>query len=240
MRGKTGFHPVSTEFFCCLPAMLALLGTLAAPVAVARTVLEDPLPFGEIRRALTLAYIRAHYDEAAEDVAISPRMVVIHWTASATLRSALATFRPEVLAPGRPEIGKAGRLNVSAHYLVDRDGTIVRLLPEDRMARHVIGLNRVAIGIENVGGPRQPLTEAQVEANAWLVRELKARHPQLRYLIGHHEYGRFRGTPLWEEKDPSYFTRKQDPGKEYMERLRAELSDLALLDSWQAEDPAAP
>src|SRR5580693_7225904 len=51
----------------------------------------------------------------------------------------------------RPELQREGELNVSAHFLVDRDGTIYRLMPETWMARHCIGLNRVAIGIENVG-----------------------------------------------------------------------------------------
>ena len=39
------------------------------------------------------------------------------------------------------------------------------------MARHCIGLNHVAIGIENVGdGEKLPLTPAQVQADAALVR----------------------------------------------------------------------
>jgi len=54
-------------------------------------------------------------------------------------------------------------LNVSAHFLVDRDGTIYQLMPETRMARHAIGVNHLAIGVENVGDERKwPLTEAQM------------------------------------------------------------------------------
>jgi N-acetyl-anhydromuramyl-L-alanine amidase AmpD len=194
-------------------------------------VVEQPLAFGEARRELTLEYIRTRYDPAANSIEIVPRMIIVHWTGSASARSALATFRPDRLA-GRPELVGAGKLNVSAHYLVDRDGTVYRLMPDRWMARHAIGLNRSAIGIENVGGPALPLTAAQLEANARLVRELKERHPDLRYLIGHHEYGSFRKTPLWEERDPSYYTRKQDPGPEFMGRLRALVSDLGLAATW--------
>ena len=49
---------------------------------------------------------------------------------------------------------------------MDRDGAVYRLMPETWMARHTIGLNRVAIGIENVGGPRWPLTPEQLRADA--------------------------------------------------------------------------
>ncbi|MDA4805622.1 N-acetylmuramoyl-L-alanine amidase, partial [Enterobacter hormaechei] len=65
---------------------------------------------------------------------------------------------------------------VSAHYLVDRDGTVYQLLPDTFFARHIIGLNYMAIGVENVGGPDAPLTEAQGKANAALVKYLCSRH----------------------------------------------------------------
>jgi N-acetylmuramoyl-L-alanine amidase len=99
------------------------------------------------------------------------------------------------------------------------------------MARHTIGLNRLAIGIENVGGgPAGPLTPEQVVADRWLVRRLVRAHPTIQYLIGHCEYGRFRGTPLWEERDPTYITPKQDPGAVFMDRLRRALGRPALAD----------
>ncbi|MBI5444861.1 MAG: N-acetylmuramoyl-L-alanine amidase, partial [Deltaproteobacteria bacterium] len=220
--------------------MAVLFGLLgwAHGGAAGVAVVERPVPFGETRTALTLEYIRAHYDPAASSIAIVPRMIVVHWTGSRTLVSALETFRSERLA-GRPELARAGEVNVSAHYLVDRNGTIYHLVPDSRMARHVIGLNRSAIGIENVGGPRDPLTSAQLEANARLVRELKQKYPDLRYLIGHHEYGRFRGTPLWEERDPSYFTGKQDPGPDFMKRLRERVSDLGLSSAWTSKEPCS-
>jgi N-acetyl-anhydromuramyl-L-alanine amidase AmpD len=119
---------------------------------------------------------------------------------------------------------------VSAHFLVDRDGTAYRLMPETDMARHVIGLNLSAVGIENVGGAggRDDLTPAQAETNARLVRELKQRHPGIAYLIGHHEYRRFEGHALWKEKDADYRTEKSDPGPRFVEDVRRRVADLGL------------
>lgn len=191
-------------------------------------IIDRPIPFGEKRRALSLEYIRERYDPRAESIVIEPRMIVVHWTGSSSLLSTLAAFHFEALPVWRREIRRGGKVNVSAHFLIDRDGTLYRLMPETWMARHVIGLNHLAIGIENVGGPGHPLTEAQLKANAALVRHLAGKYPAVNYLIGHHEYGRFRGTPLWRERDAGYYTAKQDPGDAFMARLRAELADLGL------------
>jgi N-acetyl-anhydromuramyl-L-alanine amidase AmpD len=196
-----------------------------------RAIIEHPLPFESRRDKLTLDYIRAHYDSAARTIRITPRMIVIHATETPSLDSTLRLFEPAELPASRPDIARGGALNVAAHYLVDRDGTILRLLPDTVMARHTIGLNRLAIGIENVGGgPYGPLTAQQLAADRWLVRRLVDAHPTIRYLIGHCEYGRFRGTPLWEERDPTYITPKQDPGAAFMERLRRAMGPPALAD----------
>jgi hypothetical protein len=46
------------------------------------------------------------------------------------------------------------------------------LVDPELFARHTIGLNYCAIGIENIGSKSQPLTDEQVEANAELVKYL--------------------------------------------------------------------
>jgi len=189
-----------------------------------------PLPFGPERTAATLDYVRERYDDPdAESVQFVPRMVVVHWTAIPTLRATWDAFAPETLDGGRPDIAQAGRVNVSSQFLVDRDGTIYQLLPETVVARHVIGLNRAAIGIENVGGPEAPLTDAQLRANAALVTHLAKKYPTIRYLIGHLEYTAWEGSTLWEERDPGYRTEKTDPGVDFLARLRARLVPLGLL-----------
>ena len=90
-------------------------------------------------------------------------------------------------------------------------------MPETTMARHVIGLNHAAIGIENVGGTEaMPLTKAQIKSNIRLVKYLSKKYP-IDYLIGHYEYANFEGHELWLEKDDGYRTEKTDPGEKACE-----------------------
>lgn len=210
--------------------VIALVTSGGAQQAVQHhEIVSKPIHFGETRKELTLDYIHVHYDSTAQDILIDPQVIVVHWTAIPTFEATFATFDPDTLPAARAGISRGGRVNVSSQFSVDRDGTIYQLMPDNWMARHTIGLNRIAIGIENVGSNDLPLTDAQLDADEWLVRHLKAKYPGIKYLIGHHEYLEFRGTPLWAEKDSSYHTSKIDPGDEYMDRLRGRVADLGLL-----------
>jgi N-acetyl-anhydromuramyl-L-alanine amidase AmpD len=217
-----------------LGAALAVLLAAGAARAEPPAIIDRPLRWGAEREALTVAYRRAHQDPAAADSRIEPRVVVLHYTGGSSWKATWRYFDRTRLERGRAALRRGGEVNVSAHFLVDRDGTIYRLLPETRMARHCIGLNHVAIGIENVGdGARWPLTAAQVAANAALVRELARRHP-ITHLIGHSESNAMRAHPYWLERDASYRNRKSDPGPAFLAQVRARLGDLAL------EGPPAP
>lgn len=187
-------------------------------------IFEKPIIYNEEREKLSLDYLKNRHGIDQQTATIEPSMVVVHWTAVPTLESTFDVFNPVHLG-GRPELTSASNLNVSAHFLVDRDGTIFRLLPDTTFARHTIGLNYMAIGIENIGGPDAPLTKAQLKANTELIRYLHKKH-QLTYVIGHHEYYAFQGTEIWKETDPNYLTQKQDPGDRFMKKLRKKLADL--------------
>jgi|TARA_B110000046_G_scaffold177275_1_gene203853 N-acetylmuramoyl-L-alanine amidase len=183
-------------------------------------IIDQPISFDEQRIELTLEYLVSHYGLIQIKPTISPRMVVVHWTAIPTMEATFNTFNPSTLPNARAEIQSAGALNVSSQFLVDIDGTIYRLMPETTMARHVIGLNHCAIGIENVGpGQDGKLTEAQLEANVILITYLQKKYP-IEFVIGHYEYQDFVDHPLWLEKDAGYRTEKIDPGVEFMEDLR--------------------
>jgi beta-N-acetylhexosaminidase len=190
----------------------------------APNIIQKPILFDKNRIELTRQYRLEHYGIKSKSITIQPQIIVLHWTCSKNLESPYNTFYLAKLK-GRPELAKGGALNVSAHFLVDRDGTIYQLMPDNWMARHTIGLNNIAIGIENVGGVdnREDLTQKQVEANVSLIKHLKAKYPKIKYLIGHYEYGKFRNTKFWQEKDPAYFTTKTDPGKRFMHQVRATL-----------------
>jgi N-acetylmuramoyl-L-alanine amidase len=49
-------------------------------------------------------------------------------------------------------------------------------------------------------------------------------YPNIKYLIGHYEYNKFRHTNLWQEKDRNYFTYKSDPGDKFMYLVRKKLN----------------
>jgi N-acetylmuramoyl-L-alanine amidase len=191
-------------------------------------IVDRPIKFDAEREQLTLAYRRAHSDPEAKDIEIEPRMIVLHYTAGGSAKGTINYFDSVHLEKGRKKLHSGGELNVSAHFVVDRDGTIYRLMPETRMARHCIGLNHIAIGIENVGDDKRwPLTEAQVKADAALVRYLAGRFP-ITHLIGHSEYRRMEGHPYFVERDPAYRNQKPDPGDAFLKSVRAEVADLKL------------
>jgi len=188
--------------------------------APALEIIQKPIHFSEHRQQLTLEYIREHYGLSPKDITIDPRIIVVHFTAIPTLQGSFEAFDGEELPSSRKDIStKSATANVSVQYLVDRDGTVYQLMPDNWMARHVIGLNYSSIGIENVG-TLGDLTEAQLKANIGLIREIKKSYPAVDYLIGHSEYRCFETTPFWLEKDRSYRTEKSDPGEAFMQGLR--------------------
>jgi N-acetyl-anhydromuramyl-L-alanine amidase AmpD len=191
-------------------------------------IIDKPILFDEVRKELTLAYLKEHYGLDQQEPTINPKMVIVHWTAFSTLDESYEAFKEPKLSSSRPDIVNASVLNVSSQFMVDRDGTIYRLMPENFMARHVIGLNHCAIGIENVGGTSEfPLTAAQLKSNIWLVRYLKEKY-DIQYLIGHYEYTNFEDHKLWLEKDNGYRTTKTDPGIDFISDIRMAITDLDL------------
>lgn len=189
-------------------------------------IVQKPITWNQERIQLSLDYLKNRHGLNQSAPTIQPKMVVVHWTANNSVKATFNTFNP-VKLPGRPELTKASALNVSSQFVIDRDGTIYQFLPDSIFARHTIGLNYCAIGIENIGSRQHPLTDAQLKANEELIRYLSKKYP-LEYVIGHHEYQRFKKTSWWKETDPKYMTGKDDPGDKFMQRLRSDLSDLKL------------
>ncbi|MEL7835210.1 peptidoglycan recognition family protein [Fodinibius sp. Rm-B-1B1-1] len=203
--------------------VLALLGSCKSRSGL--TIQDTPIKFDSTRTVLSLEYLETRYGMMQEEPTITPRMVVVHWTASTSFNDTFNYFYDSRLDASRKNIDDASNLNVSAHYLVKRDGEVHQLLPDTLFARHVIGLNHSAIGIENVGTDTARLTEAQLEANTELIQKLYEKH-DIEYLIGHFEYQLFEDHSLWKEVDDEYRTKKSDPSNEFMLRLRKNLSEL--------------
>lgn len=189
---------------------------------------QTPIEFSDLRVELTKEYIKEHYGLHVKDIKIVPKIIVIHHTAIDDYADSLSRFTSETLPSDRPDITSGGAVNVSAHFMVERNGTVHQLMPLDFMARHVIGLNYNSIGIENVGGENSNdnLTKEQLRANIELVNYLKERFKTIEYMIGHYEYRCFEDTPLWLEKDKGYRTQKDDPSVRFMSELREKLSSF--------------
>jgi beta-N-acetylhexosaminidase len=194
-------------------------------------IIDKPIDFGAERINMTKEYIKKHYGFEVENIEIEPKIIVLHWTADMSFKKSFERLKPQKLFSDRKDIVKASALNVSAHFLIKRDGTIYRLMPENWMARHVIGLNYSTIGVENVGGSgnkKDDLTPAQVQANIALVRYLVNKYPSISTMIGHHEYREMENSEFWLEKDKGYRTEKSDPGDAFMRKIRNAVFDLNL------------
>ena len=206
--------------------VMALLGMTLFSCQTTQEIIDKPIIFDAERKQLSLDYLSDRYTLEQQEPTITPKMIVLHWTVIPTFTESFAFFKESILASSRGDINSAGQLNVSSQFMVDRDGTIYRLLPETTMARHVIGLNHCAIGIENIGGTKDlPLTPAQLKSNIFLVNYLTEKY-DIDYLIGHYEYTKFEDHPLWLEVDDSYRTEKSDPGEDFMKSVRKVTANL--------------
>ena len=114
----------------------------------------------------------------------------------------------------------------SGHYYIDRDGTVLRYVPDDRIAHHVRGMNRRAIGIELVNTGRfphwldsrhqamdEPYTDVQIQALVALLNHLADELPALRHIAGHEDLDRDR-VPASNDPDQQV-SRKRDPGPRF-------------------------
>jgi N-acetyl-anhydromuramyl-L-alanine amidase AmpD len=213
-----------------IKVLLAALALTLSGCAHGVKIHDRPISFSPDRVNATQRYIAEHYGEEVEDISIEPRIIVLHWTAVDDLDRCFEIFDRELLGDSRPGLGTAREVNVSIQFLVGQDGTIYRLMPETWMARHCIGLNYSAIGVENVGGGEgiDNLTDEQIQANIHLVRYLVGKYPTIRFLIGHMEYRRFEGHPQWRELNDGYRTDKIDPGERFMTAVREGVADLGL------------
>ena len=125
-------------------------------------------------------------------------MIVLHYTGMQDGPVALARLRD-------PDA------KVSAHYMIEEDGTVCRLVAEDKRAWHagrshwrgITDVNSASVGIEIVNPGHEfgyrPFADEQIDALLPLVRAIKDRHGITRgNVVGHSDI-----AP----------TRKRDPGE---------------------------
>jgi len=143
-----------------------------------------PIPFGAARKREMAAYSLLHYGEDTY-VLSQPKVIVEHYTETATAQEAFNTFAPDV-----PDSEFHALPNTCAHFLVEPSGRIDQLVSLSIRCRHTTGLNWTAIGIENVGFSDQEILadHAQIAASLRLTRWLRCRYAiTLANVIGHNE-----------------------------------------------------
>lgn len=209
-------------------SVLSILSIIQYSCSSSFEIIDRPIIFNENRVKMTKKYIDDHYKMIVDNIEITPKIIVIHYTFIPTTEGSFQAFYNEELPNTRADLKKESLLNVSVQFLVSPEGHIYRLMPENHMARHVIGLNYNSIGIENVGGTKNsPLTRAQIRANKFLVEYLSEKHP-IEYVIGHSQYRNFEDHSLWLEKNKNYRTTKIDPGKKFLTPIHRKARKLNL------------
>jgi N-acetylmuramoyl-L-alanine amidase len=197
-------------------AVLSLARAVAPPREVAR-----PIPYGAERRADMADYAQRHYgihDWRLRD----PKAIVEHYTVTSTFAPVFNLF-----SRNEPDQELHELPGICSHFVIDRDGTIYRLVRPTTMCRHTVGLNYAAIGIEHVG-----MSDAQVmgdrrqlAASLRLTRALQGRYGiATRDVIGHNES---LSSPYHRENVPRLRTQTHaDFPKAVMDGYRRRLAHL--------------
>ena len=150
-------------------------------------IIQLPINYSKERTELSIEYLKQRHGLNQATPTITPKIIVLHFTGFGNIKTIHAYFNAEKIEESRQINKKVSTLNVGAHYLIDRDGTVYQLIADTLFARHVIGLNYCSIGVENIGSEKEPLTNDQIVANVKLVRYLNSKY-KIDYLIGHDEY----------------------------------------------------
>jgi N-acetylmuramoyl-L-alanine amidase len=185
-------------------------------------IVWDPIPFGPLRKAQTVAYVRRHYHSFMRPTwhLVRPHVIVIHYT-DASYSSTFNTFANDVPDSELHELPAT-----SAHFVIDANGTIHQLVSLGTIARHTVGLNWTAIGVEHVGFSDAQVLDnrRQMNSSLHLVHWLQCRfHISIANVIGHAES---LSSPYHHEDVPSLQTQTHSDflhpdAQIYRRRLRA-------------------
>lgn len=209
-------------------AALALLLLLATGATTAGTapepeMTEHYISYGKDRKRQMARYSNRHYGSPTWKLH-KKKVIVLHFTATSTYEPVWDHFGSN--SPNRGEYP-----GVCAHFVVDKDGTIYKLVRTFIRCRHAIGLNHRSIGIEMVQetgegshwASKQILNRRpQIRAALRLVRYLKASYEiRMRNVIGHamaNESPFFKDLQGWRNDHTDWLRRDV---REFRRRLRA-------------------
>jgi N-acetyl-anhydromuramyl-L-alanine amidase AmpD len=118
------------RFKLILGGLLTCISFTACSQKATLRIFDKPITWNAEREQLSLNYLKERHGLTQTTATIKPQMVVVHWTAIPTIEVTFDVFNPITLG-GRADLTGASNLNVSSQFLIDRDGTIFRLLPEN-------------------------------------------------------------------------------------------------------------
>ena len=70
-------------------------------------IIDKPIAFESERIAMTKEYIKKHYGKDVDNIHITPRIIVLHWTAEMDFDKSFKRLQPQRLLTDRKDIAKA-------------------------------------------------------------------------------------------------------------------------------------
>lgn len=164
-------------------------------------------------------YFKRNYGE--NKLTLKPSMIVMHYT---------------VIPNSEDTYQALTRKKVSVHFMIAPDGTVYRLLPENRRCTGAYGVDHVALSIEMVARTEADLLSRtqQVFSSFCLVRHLMEEYGiGLPQVVAHYEVGEGKKkvpqyTDLHDTLFPDRYPPSEarlDPGPTYMSWLRSYLKE---------------
>lgn len=147
----------------------------SVPVASMAVIMSGCASFQPDTRLPTTVVVSPNHDSR------QATMVVIHYTTNDDAADSLQTLTSPVR-------------KVSAHYLIDRQGGLYQLVPENRRAWHagqaywagVTDVNSASIGIEIDNTGSEPFDDAQIVTLLSLLSDIQTRHKiRAANIVGH-------------------------------------------------------
>jgi hypothetical protein len=175
--------------------------------AESMTFLEMAIPVSPAIKELTQQFVNANYH--LDSIWLKPALIVFHSMDLGTLKPSLeySSFLNDRIPGSWGVLAKAGHVPNGAHFIIEKDGTVICLTPPVTrdgtrisyekgnhkwlIRRHQDG-NPVAIGIENAtdaNGDFTDLSDKQIQANAKLARWLIwFENMNIKYVASHDQF----------------------------------------------------
>lgn len=141
------------------------------------------------------------------------REIIVHCSATRPEWMALSSTSQKVMEIRRWHVQDRGWNDIGYHLLIDRDGTVAKGRPMEKVGAHVAGYNTGTVGVCLIGGHGSAETDrfadhftpAQDAALRKVLADLRAQFPTIAKISGHNEYAQkacpgFKVGPWWHSK----------------------------------------